>query len=246
MTNAFNNINNNNSSRVKKFSVLNKYIYDINVNKERSSVDNIRLKQVTKQYSVDLRVFNKVILKKYNIIKVKVLDNVKVLNKYKTETEKFSNIYNIVLNFKKNRFFPYFQMNVSKKVIFNNSLGVISKRFSEKKSYLKSKNSYIMSSSYLRRLLLYISVLRMQMTVIKTPKYLKDILSVLTSNSNSLYKNPFANNELVNEKELNPRIYFEYLVFLNNKALGPIKKKKKGRLKRKISKKIVAYNNILD
>ena len=103
-----------------------------------------------------------------------------------------------------------------------------------------------MSSSYLRRLLLYISVLRMQMTVIKTPKYLKDILSVLTSNSNSLYKNPFANNELVNEKELNPRIYFEYLVFLNNKALGPIKKKKRGRLKRKISKKIVAYNNILD
>ena len=86
----------------------------------------------------------------------------------------------------------------------------------------------------------------MQVTIIKTPKYLKDILNVLTSNSNSLYKNPFAHTELVNEKELNPRIYFEYLVFFNNKALGPIKKKKRGRLKRKIYKKVIAYNNILD
>ena len=86
----------------------------------------------------------------------------------------------------------------------------------------------------------------MQMSILKTPKFLKDIINTLTTNSNSLYKNPFTPSKLVNEKEQNPVIYFEYVVFINNKALGPLKKKKKGRLKRKISKKIIAYNNILD
>jgi len=37
-----------------------------------------------------------------------------------------------------------------------------------------------------------------------------------------------------------------YINFTNNKSLGPVKKKKKGRLKRKISKKIILYNNVLD
>ena len=75
---------------------------------------------------------------------------------------------------------------------------------------------------------------------------MKDVINALTTNSNSVYKNPFTHNDLINEKETNPIIYFEYITFINNKALGPIKKKKKGRLKRKVSKKVVSYNNILD
>merc|ERR1712078_777774 len=45
------------------------------------------------------------------------------------------------------------KFNVYKLIIRENisSLGIISKRFSDKKSYLKSKSSYIMSSSYARR-----------------------------------------------------------------------------------------------
>ena len=50
----------------------------------------------------------------------------------------------------------------------------------------------------------------------------------------------------MNEKEIDLNIKFSFINFINNKSLGPVKKKKKGRLKRKISKKITLYNNILD
>lgn len=45
--------------------------------------------------------------------------------------------------------------------------------------------------------------------------------------SNVLYKHPFKD-DLVNEKEFTTTdsINFEYINFINNKALGPIKKKK--------------------
>merc|ERR1711865_337087 len=162
-----------------------------------------------------------------------------LINKYNNRSiyfrinNRISNEYNLMLNFKRNRFFPYFYMNEDKNTIFNNSLGIISKKFSEKKSFLKGKSSYIMSSSYIRRLLLYIRVKRLRLNIIKTPKYLKDLLVTIMTNSNNLYRHPFKE-EIVNEKESNPSIYFDYVSFVNNKALGPIKKKKRGRLKRKV------------
>lgn len=161
------------------------------------------------------------------------------------EKYSFCNRYNMHLNFKKNRFFPYLDMIFSKKVIFNSSLGIFSRRFSHKKSFLKSKGAYLMSSSFVRRLLIYIRLKRVDLTIRKRPKYLKELLNTITTSTNVIYKHPYRD-ELVNEKDYTIPIYFEYLNFVNNKALGPIKKKKKGRLKRKISRKITLYNNILD
>jgi hypothetical protein len=199
-----------------------------------------------KQHELTMVRYTTIVAGKLSIIKASINNNLKSLSVYNNELKNYNNIYTLLLNFKRNRFFASFDMSKSKKTIFNNSLGIISKRFSEKKSFLKSKNSYIMNSSYTRRVLIYMNVVRMQMVIQKTPKFLKDIVNTLTTASNSLYKNPFVHSKLVNEKELNPMIYFEYLVFVNNKALGPIKKKKRGRLKRKIHKKIIAYNNMLD
>ena len=156
-------------------------------------------------------------------------------------------VYEMVLNFKRNRFFPYFRMKIPKDCIFNLSLGILSKNFSLRKSFLRSKSSYLMSASYVRRMLTYIRPARLNLNIRRTPKYLKDILSVMMEKSNVLYKHPLKN-ELVNEKEFTPHdaISLEYINFVTSKALGPIKKKKRGRLKRKISKKVILYNNIID
>ena len=247
--------NNNRSKAIKirkRFNTINKYIYNLGIKSNNKHVmnntsnnENVITLVLNMLYELKIPSYS-VIKNKFNVYKLIIKENISSLNTYNEEITKYNNIYNLSLNFKRNRFFSCFDMNTSKKIIFNSSLGIISKRFSDKKSYLKSKSSYIMSSSYARRILIYLSINRMQMSILKTPKFLKDIINTLTTNSNSLYKNPFIPSKLVNEKEQNPVIYFEYVVFINNKTLGPLKKKKKGRLKRKISKKIIAYNNILD
>jgi len=102
-----------------------------------------------------------------------------------------------------------------------------------------------MSAVYLRRVFIYLGVNISYLTIVKTPKFLKDILNSFLTNSNSLYNHPFKNS-VVNEKQNNVSLYFYYVNFVNNKALGDVKRKKKGRLKRKISKKVILYNNLID
>jgi hypothetical protein len=155
------------------------------------------------------------------------------------------NTYALYLSFKRNRFFPYFDMTSSRQTIFNNSLGILSKRFSSKKSFLRGKSSYIMSASFIRRLLIFIRVVRLNLFFLKRPKYLKDILATINTSVNVFYQHPYRS-ETVNEKELSLPIYFEYINFINNKAYGPVKRKKQGRLKRKISKRVILYNNVAD
>lgn len=153
--------------------------------------------------------------------------------------------YYLILNFKKSRFFPYMHNNFYKKVLFNSSLGIFCKNFSNKKSFLKSKSSYIMSATFIRRMLLYIQVPYLVLAVNKIPKFFRDILFTILANSNSMYTHPFSRS-FVNEKFNSSLVIFSFLMFNNNKCYGPIKKKKRGRVKRKITKKLFLYNNIAD
>ena len=154
--------------------------------------------------------------------------------------------YVLNLNFKKNRFFPQLKDTFFKKTVFNNSLGIISKYFSLRKSYLRGKSSYLLTAAYLRRLLLNINILKLRLEITKVPKYLKDIIRVLLTSANVFYKNPFNNSIIVNERATPTSFIFSYVFFTNNKSWGVIKRKKRGRLKRKISKKIILLNNVLD
>ena len=251
-----------NVTRRIKFNIVNKAIYMKNINIINNEYSLYIIKESTKYniLSKYIRHINKFAncigttnysIMSRNITKIKVMLS-SIINKlvvkyrvYKHRITQSFNIYHMFLNFKKNRFFPYFYKGKNKDTIFNNSLGILSKKFSHKKSFLKSKNAYLFSSSYIRRMLIYISTTKLNLNIRKTPKYLKEILRVLTSDSNVIYNHPF-HKSVVNEKEKPLTIKFLYINFTNNKSLGPVKKKKKGRLKRKISKKIILYNNVLD
>ena len=156
-----------------------------------------------------------------------------------------NNIFFLDLNFKKLKFFPQMKEIKTSKTILNNSLGIISKYFSKRKNYLRSKSSFLLSASYVRKMLIYTNISKLRLNIFRVPIYIKDIMRVITSKSNSLYKHPFTK-ALVNEKASKFEIHFEYISFINNKSHGEKKSKKKGRLKRKISKKISLLNNILD
>lgn len=88
--------------------------------------------------------------------------------------------------------------------------------------------------------------LKIIIKVVGLPLYLIEVLKTLLNQSNALYKNPYDEQKLINEKANNRPLDIEGFHFVRNKSFGNIKKKKVGRLKRKISKRIKTINNLLD
>lgn len=157
------------------------------------------------------------------------------------------NTFNLDLKFKRNRFFPQLRLGwFDCKTIFNLSLGILARKFSTKKKFINSKSSYILSASYLRRFLVTISNIKIILKIVGLPIYLVEIIKTLLNQSNALYKDPYNNRKLINEKINNKTLNIEGLHFVRNKNFGKLKKKKIGRLKRKISKRIKNINNLLD
>jgi hypothetical protein len=70
-------------------------------------------------------------------------------------------------------------------------------------------------------------------------------MSTINDSVINIYKNPFSEN-LITEKEINNPFIFPVIVFTNNKPYGFMKSKQKGRLKRKISRRLTILNRVLD
>ena len=165
---------------------------------------------------------------------------------YTTTTLTESNRHIFTLNFKKNKFFPYLSSEVEKQTLFNSSLGIFSRKFSLKKSFLRSKGSYLMSASFLRRMLLYLNLWpTTTLEIVKIPKYLTEILTTMFSNASAFHIDPFSG-KTVSESNVFARIIFDRVIFTNNKCYGTVKRKKRGRVKRKIARKLFLYNKVAD
>lgn len=150
------------------------------------------------------------------------------------------------LNYKRRRFFPHFSNISENKTVFNNSLGIIARYFSSKKSFMRGKASFALSASYVRRIVTYIGLTSLRLVVQGTPRYLLETVNILLTPANVFYKNPYKLNETVNEVVTRPPLTFAYVLFVGNKSFGLIKVRKRGRLKRKIWKKIRIANHLLD
>ena len=169
------------------------------------------------------------------------------LNKKHVHTCKQSPYY-LELIFMRNRFFPQLFTTLTGKTIFNVTLGIISNYFSKKKNFLRSKASYLMLATYIRRVLVGMSLLNLNLSIRGVPIHLNSILKHILSSSNVIYKNPFKDTAFVNEIEGSQSftVHFSYVMFTSSKGFGLMKSKKKGRLKRKIAKRVISNNNILD
>lgn len=159
-----------------------------------------------------------------------------------------NSIFCLDLIFMRRRFFPQIIDNSSGVTIVNSSLGLMSKFFSKRKTFLRSKSSYIILSVFLRRVLVNIRMSKIRLKIRGLPLHLKSILNCLLSQANSFYQNPFRFGYMVNEKESSNIFFFTFLSihFYQNKFYGFKKSKKCGRLKRKIRKKVIINNNIID
>ena len=156
--------------------------------------------------------------------------------------------YQLDLIFLRNRFFPQLTTYTNNNVIFNASLGVVSNYFSKKKSFLRSKSSYIILATYIRRVLVSANLSYLNLKVKGLPAHLKALIKTILTRSNSLYKDPYNIDTIKNEtsSEFSFIITFSQIVFINNKFYGIKKVKQQGRLKRKIFRRVVNLNSILD
>ena len=150
----------------------------------------------------------------------------------------------LTLNYKRSRFFPNLRTLSGRSYLFL-SLGLFIKFFTKNKSFLKSKAMYLLLAGFLRKVLLFASFRYLTLIVSKVPAFLKEILDTINAPVTSLYQNPFTEST-TDEKTLINNFRFSLIMFFNNKSFGQMKMKKRGRLKRKITKKITQINRILD
>ena len=151
----------------------------------------------------------------------------------------------LVLNYKRLRFFPLIR-SFNGDTMFSTSLGIMSKFLNKGKSFLKKKAVYLLVFSLLRKVLLYSSVNNLILIINRVPKYFQEFMSIIHSPAVSVYANPFDPNSLSQEGKNSTSFDFKYVQILTCRPNGYVKIGKKGRLKRKITKRIYSSNRVID
>lgn len=151
----------------------------------------------------------------------------------------------LALNYTREKFFPVIRERVAGVPIFFLSLGLFFKFFTKSRAVIKTKMMYLILASMLRKVLWFSGFQRMMFICRGQPIHLQEILASIYRPSTTIYKNPFGS-KIIDEREMQLDLKFPYMLFTHNKPYGPIKRKKRGRLKRKITKKLKLINRIED
>jgi len=106
---------------------------------------------------------------------------------------------------------------------------------------------YLTTASFLRKVMLFCSFTDVNLLVNRVPRYLNEILAKINDPAISVYNHPFTviPTEVV-EQTIKPAFFFSSVMFFGNKNYGLLKIRKRGRLKRKIYRRLISINRVLD
>ena len=93
---------------------------------------------------------------------------------------------------------------------------------------------------------MFLGYINLNVNIKGTPKFLKDILNNMFGRTDKILNNPFGNKAITDSFSRRANVTFEKIYFVRSYDYSSLKKKKKGKPKRKISKKILKLNNIID
>ena len=179
----------------------------------------------------------------------------------------------LLLNFKRNRFFPSIRP-MHESTFASLSLGLFRRFTRRSRAWTKTKLSYLLLASFLRKVLMYGRLNSVYLFINRAPKHLASILHTIQSPSLSIYEYPYLNfkrdpktkkflyknNKIqfntpesgspmlypVNEEFDTFEVQFPFIIFTNSKAYAPTKQKKRGSIKRQYVKKIILLNRIAE
>jgi hypothetical protein len=155
---------------------------------------------------------------------------------------RYDNLF--VLNYRRRNFFPVISSFFKKNLVFT-SLGLFLKMFIKPKSFIRNKALYLLTASFFRKIIIFGGLKFFIFIVKRKPLFLQEFISNLYLPSSSIYKNPFSD-DIFFEKEYTNRFFITNFLFLNNKNFSFQKTRLRGRLKRRIFKRLVKINNVLD
>lgn len=153
--------------------------------------------------------------------------------------------YFLILSFTKSRLFVNLQ-NLLHKNFFFFSNGLFLKFFGRKKSLKKHKTIKLLTAKFLRKLFLVTHLRTAILIIKKTPLYLLEMLNLFNTPIIYKFTNPIENTTIEERLDDFLLIRFLYFIFLENKNFTFNKQKKRGRVKRKISRKLVLVNKVID
>jgi len=150
----------------------------------------------------------------------------------------------VSLNYKRRNFFPFISSSGGRVILFS-SLGLFSKMFNKPKAFIRNKLLFLLTSSFFRKVLLFSGIKHFNLKVKRKPIYLQEFINTLFIPNIALYKHPFTG-DIISEKLTRNPFYILNYVFINNKNFSYQKTRLKGRIKRRIGKRLVKMNNVLD
>jgi hypothetical protein len=154
-------------------------------------------------------------------------------------------IYFLILSFKKKKLFINLK-NLKKKNFLSLSTGLFIKFFEKKKSIKKNKAIKLLMAKYLRKLFIISKIKNIILIIKKTPVFLNEIINFFNLPIAHKFLNPIDQKAIEESFNDSLTIKFLYFIFMENKNFSKNKAPQKGRIKRKILRKITFENKIID
>jgi len=154
-------------------------------------------------------------------------------------------VFFLIMSFKKKKLYINLQ-NIKKKNYISISTGLFIKFFEKRKSIKKNKAIKLLMAKYLRKLFIISKIMNVVMLIKKTPLFINELVNFLNLPIAHKFLNPIDQKIIDESSNKKLTIKFLYFIFSENKNFSKNKLPQKGRIKRKILRKVTFENKIVD
>lgn len=158
---------------------------------------------------------------------------------------RINSYFNLSFIFKKGRYYINLQT-INYENITYIVPGYFLKYFQKRKCLKKGRNIRVLMAKYLRKLLILSKINNLVLWVKSTPLFLPELLTVLNTPILHKFNNPFTGEEFQESERNASSFRFLYFFFIKTVNYGKFKQRRKGRIKRKITRKLYRKNKIVD
>lgn len=161
-------------------------------------------------------------------------------------TDPKPSLYSLRFRFNRHRFVLTLSDTFSNTTYFFISTGLFSKFFQHRKSLRKNKATKILMVRFLRKILLILNIDQLQFISSGVPLFLDKLLSTLYRQLPHPFTNPFTGSVIDESTSRNFNLNISKLFFHKSRPFGYLPTKKRGRVKRKIRRKLVRAGGLID
>lgn len=153
--------------------------------------------------------------------------------------------YNLYFTFTPNRFYVNL-CNYEGLNYLSLSVGLLLKFFKHQKALKKNKSLKFLIVKFLRKLLIVSKINDITIFLKRMPVLVSEVFKFLLSPLPSPFTDPITNQQIIEEGPGVHSFRIWYLYFLKTVSYTSMKGRQKGRVKRKIAKKVISKNRITD